>query len=182
MSFVALQRGGIYMRLVEPAWAEPLDGSYSLAAGGRWNPAGGFGVVYLVGSLTVARARVLFKLSGLPYGPEELAHDRAPDLVVTEIPEVEFVDLVTDDGLVAAGLAATYPRAEGGSIVRHDVCQPIGMSAWEAGWPGIACRSSVPGVATEDEELALFDRGISLSVLERSRFEDWFWGASAATK
>jgi len=50
-----LERGGTYLRVVDPAWADPLDASFSRRAGGRWNPPG-FAALYLCRDLETARA------------------------------------------------------------------------------------------------------------------------------
>ena len=56
----------------------------------------------------------------------------------------------------------------------HEVCQPVGQAAWEAGLPGIACRSAAPAAPRGGEELAWFDRGEPLTPLEVRRFLDWY--------
>jgi hypothetical protein len=62
--------------------------------------------------------------------------------------------------------------------VRYAACQPIGRSAFEAGRPGIACRSAATGASEADEELGVFDRVVatSLRMTGRQKFADWFWG------
>jgi RES domain-containing protein len=67
-----VRRGGPYLRVADPAWADPLDGRFAADRGGRWNPPESFPVVYLCGSIEVARANVYRRLAGQPYGPEDL--------------------------------------------------------------------------------------------------------------
>src|SRR5918994_949577 len=66
-----IRRGGSYNRLAEPSWADLLDTSHSLQYGGRWNPPGSFGVLYLNRDLRMARLQVQHKLIGHPYGVED---------------------------------------------------------------------------------------------------------------
>lgn len=165
------KRGGSYFRVADPEWAQPLDGSYSMVHGGRWNAPGSFAVVYLNQSVDVARANVLRLLEGQPYGPEDLHPDTAPLLVETAVPEDSFVDAVSAPGLTSLGLPPTYPRASTGTVVPHDICQPIGQAAWDAGHVGIACRSAV----AVGEELAWFQRSDRLRVNRRRTFDEWFW-------
>jgi len=168
-------RGGRYVRVAEARWADdPFNSSYALERGGRWNPPGSFGVVYLNDGEGTARRNVERLFEGLPYGPEDLDPNEAPVLVETDIPATDFVDALTDAGLTAAGLPATYPDDEEGRRVPHAVCQPIGQAAWDDNLPGVACRSAAPGTARDDEELAWFDRGRPLAETARWAFEDWF--------
>ena len=174
MTLLLVTRGGVYVRVADPDWGDPLSGEYAKERGGRWNAPGSFPVVYLNGDERVARANVLFRFAGLPYGPEDLEPSAAPVLVSTAVPEDEFIDVVTGAGCAAAGLPATYPTAADGGAVPHEVCQPVGQTAWEAGSPGIACRSAAPAAPPGGEELARFDRGERLMPLEIRRFADWF--------
>lgn len=84
------------------------------------------------------------------------------------------MDAVTDNGLKSLELPASYPLDAGGETVPHDACQPIGQRAWEAGEPGIACRSAAPAAPPSDEELAYFGRR-PLRPLATDRFSSWFW-------
>lgn len=176
MRFEKITRGGSYLRVADPSWKNPLDGSYARDHGGRWNSPGSFDVVYLCATLRVARAIVRQKLEGQPYGPEDLDPDEAPVLATAEIHRQSFVDLVTDKGCAAAGLSATYPRRKGQAIGWGE-CQPIGLEAWQQGESGIACRSAAPAMKNTDEELALFPRGESLEPTRRQTFPEWFWPA-----
>jgi hypothetical protein len=95
-------------------------------------------------------------------------------LVHTTIPEDDYVNAVTDAGLNAVGLPASYPLDGRGRIVPHRVCQPIGQRARSAGERGIACRSATPDAPPRGgEELAYFDRQ-PLTVDEFQPFADWF--------
>jgi len=167
-------RGGKYVRVADPGWKDPLSGAFARRAGGRWNPPGAFAVVYLNRDVRVARANVLARFSGLPYGPEDLEPSAAPVLVSTEVEPEGFADLISDAGCVAAGLPATYPDGAGGRPVTHDECRPVGRAVWRAGLPGIACRSAAPAAPADGEELAWFSRGRRLEIRGVRTFADWF--------
>jgi hypothetical protein len=174
-----IRRGGSYNRLAEPSWADPLDTSHSRERGGRWNPPGSFGVLYLNRDLRMARLQVQHKLSGHPYGVEDLDASEQHDLVDVDVAERNWLDCVTAAGLEAAGLPETYPRHRNGRPVRHSDCQPIGRAAFDDGGAGIACRSAVTGASSTDEELGVFDRDVDTSVEMTGRhpFAAWFWGS-----
>jgi len=167
-------RGGIFVRVADPGWDDPLSGSFAKVRGGRWNAPRAFPVVYLNGDVRVARANVLQRFAGLPYGPEDLEPSAGPVLVSTVVPEDAFVDVVSDAGCRAVGLPPTYPIDEDGTPVPHEACRPVGAGAWDAGLPGIACRSAAPAAPPGGEELAWFARGEPLTPLEVRRFLDWF--------
>ena len=173
-----VRRGGEYLRVADPAWRDPLDGNHAARTGGRWNPAGSFGCVYLCASLAVARANVYRKLRDQPYGPEDLDPATAPVLIAIRVPEARYADLVSARGLESAGLPTTYPRDSGGRRISWSRCQRVGLAAWEEDHPGLACRSAAPrapATGRDSEELAHFDRGRRLRVRSRRRFADWFW-------
>ena len=171
-----VRRGGAYLRVADPEWDNPLDGRYAAERGGRWNPPQSFPVVYLNRELATAQANVLRRYVGLPYGPELLDPAEAPVLIQTTVDAADYVDIVTDAGCVEADLPATYPHNPDGTVVGHDRCQPIGRRAWDAGEPGVACRSAALG-AHAGEELARFSLPgrPALQVDERFGFDAWFW-------
>jgi hypothetical protein len=169
-------RGGRHVRVADPAWRSPLDGSFAAEHGGRWNPPESFPVVYLCSGLEVARANVLRRFAGLPYSVLDLRPDRRPDLVETDVREHRAVDVVTDAGCRAAGLPRSYPRDPNGAEVGWDRCRPVGRAAWEQGEPSIACRSAATRAGDRGEELAWFvrSRADRLRVERRRAFDDWF--------
>jgi RES domain-containing protein len=173
--FRHLPRGGPYVRVADPDWRQPLDGSYAAERGGRWNPPASFPVGYLCSSVPVARANVLRRFDGLPYSVLDLLPDRRPILVETEVRDHRAVDVVTDAGARAAGLPTTYPRDADGNEVGWDRCQLVGRTAWDQGETSIACRSAAAPV-DEGEELAWFVRGRRdrLRVRRRRPFDEWF--------
>jgi hypothetical protein len=173
-----IRRGGAYNRLAEPSWTDPLDTSYSKQRGGRWNPPGSFGVLYLNRDLRMARLQVQHKLRGQPYGVGDLDEDEQHDLVGVEVVERGWLDCVTAPGLEAVSLPPTYPRHPNGRPVRHETCQLVGRAGFSDGRPGIACRSAAGGATPTDEELAVIDRDVNAAVriTGRQPFAEWFWG------
>ena len=170
-----LARGGPYLRVADPGWDDPLDGSYAALHGGRWNAPDSFPVVYLCRTTPVARANVFRLLTDQPYGPEDLEPATAPVLVTTEVPRARHVDAVTARGLASLGLPATYPLDLRRRTVDRERCQAIGQTAWDVGEHGIACRSAAANAPQRGEELAWFERGASLGVSSITPFEHWFW-------
>jgi RES domain-containing protein len=169
-----VRRGGVYVRVADPYWDDPLSGEFAMARGGRWNAPSAFPVVYLNAHEGVARANLLQRFARLPYGPEDLEPSAAPVLVSTIVPEDDFVDVVTDAGCAAVGLPVDYPTDVDGAPVPHERCRPVGQTAWDPGLPGIACRSAAPAAPPGAEELARFGRGDDLTPLAIRRFPDWF--------
>lgn len=170
----SLKRGGPFLRVADPDWDDPLSGDFARAQGGRWNPPGSFPVTYLCGTVGVARANVLRKLAGQPYGPEDLRADAGPVLVETRVPEDRYANAVTEAGLRSLGLPVSYPRARG-RVVPHSRCQPVGTASWDSGLAGVVARSAAPGAPPDGEELAHFGRGRRLRVRAVTTFDDWFW-------
>jgi RES domain len=171
-----VERGGTYVRVADPAWRNALDGSHAMRSGGRWNPSGSFPVVYLCGSVEVARAIVYARLVDQPYGPEDLDPGAAPVLISTRVATGRYADLLSPRGLDSAGLPRSYPRDGRGRRIGWSRCQPVGVAAFEDGHPGIACRSAAPTAPADSEELAWFQRGRRrLRVASRRRFDEWFW-------
>lgn len=178
----SVDRGGSYNRLVEPSWSDPLDTSYSKAKGGRWNAPGGFGVLYLSSTDHMARAQVDHKLVGTPFDIDDLDPTEQHDLIEVDVSVGEFLECVSDAGLQAAGLPASYPVDGSGMTVSHAVCQPVGACAYaESSLCGVACRSVARRAAADDEELCVFDRDVASLVRETGRrtFSDWYLGAPA---
>ena len=174
MTPLLVTRGGVYLRVADPAWDDPLSGEHARAQGGRWNAPGAFPVVYLNADERVARANVLHRFARLPHGPEDLEPSTAPALVGTVVPEDQFVDLVGEAGCAAVGLPATYPADADGAPVSRENCHPIGQAAWDAELPGVACRSAAPAAPPGGEELAWFARGAPLRPLQVRSFLDWY--------
>jgi hypothetical protein len=176
MRFRHVTRGGAYVRVADPAWLRPLDPRFAQERGGRWNPPGSFPVVYLCATRDVARAVVLRRFEGLPYGVIDLLPSRAPVLIETDVPEDRLVDVIDDAGCRAAALPTTYPLDGRGRPIPWTRTQPVGEAAWEQGERGIACRTAAMPRRERGEELAWFVRGSAdrLRATRRRAFEDWF--------
>jgi hypothetical protein len=172
-----VRRGGAFNRLAEPQWEDPLDTTFSKQQGGRWNVPGSYGVLYLNLTERMARIQVEHKLAGHPYGIEDLDPAEQHDLVEVDVAETDALDLVSDEGLSAAGLPVSYPVDDEGQPVTHAQCQPVGQAAYDEPLPAIACRSAATGAQKSDEELAVFDRNTDLvTAMARSPFADWYLG------
>jgi RES domain-containing protein len=160
--------------VADQGWRDPLSPEHARRRGARWNPPEGFGVVYLNDSVDLARAQLRHRLQPRGIRPEDLDPALGPILVHTRVPDADYVDAVTNEGLDELGLPVTYPIDERGTAVAHAVCQPIGQAAWDAGEAGIACRSAASSAPPGAEELAYFAR--RRLRLERSDpFVDWYW-------
>jgi RES domain len=172
-----VRRGGAYNRLAEPAWMDPLDTSYSKARGGRWNPPGAFGALYLNQDVRVARLRVQHALADHPYGIDDLDEAELHDLVELDVASRAWLNCIRDGGLKAAGLPVSYPRHRDGRPVEHPDCRPIGKAAFDDGLPGVACRSAAREATSADEELAVFARAgaAKVTMTRRRPFAEWFW-------
>ena len=163
--------GGLYYRVADPDWADPLDASFAAAPPGqRWNPPG-LECLYLNQNVATARANVARRFTGLPYGPEDLEPATAPLLLGVGIADGKAADAFTDAGLVSVGLPTSYPLDAAGGLIRHNVCQPVGRSVHDAGLDGIDCRSAA---SSRGRELAWFPRGAPASETSRLAFEHWW--------
>jgi RES domain len=147
-------------RVADPDWEDPLDGSYSMRFGQRWNAKGSFPVTYLNANEATARANadvMIRKLIGVGVEIEDLERAQLPVIVPCVVPERTVLDVLSDQGCLDLGLEVTYPHDPDGAIVPHLRCQPIGQQAWEEGLDGISCRSAAL-LTPDGQELAWFDR------------------------
>jgi hypothetical protein len=175
-----IKAAGRYVRVADPEWDNPLDGSYARDKGGRWNRPDSYPVVYLNGSLRTARLNCLHKYRYLPYGPEDLDEAEAPVLVATVVPDGEHADCLSDAGLKGWRLPITYPQHSDGRPVSWEECWSVGEAAHGARLDGVACRSAAEGTGPHDRELAYFERdnAPALEPVETVAFNDWFWAAA----
>lgn len=168
-------RGGTrYWRVIGQGWADPADTTYSKAYGGRWNPAGAFGVLYLNAGLDVARANARRYLVSHGLEVSDLAAGTGPELIVFAVEPSEVVDVVTDDGVAACGLPPEYPYN-----VDQQQCRTLGIHLYAAGETGVACRCAAecPGPGQYiGEELPLFDYqdGTLPGAGARLSFDTWY--------
>jgi len=172
VTFAHVTRGGLYYRVCDPTWANPADTSYAKRHGGRWNPPGEFGALYLNRTVDVAAAnarRSLYQQFGDAVTFDDLQPSMLPYLLHVAVDEHAFVDACSDRGLEALHLPASYPTG-----CEHDVCQTIGRAAKDAGEAGVAARSAA---RPNGEELAIFDSHLHLHHPgTREPFERWYLG------
>ena len=165
------------VRVVQRGWASPLDASHSLREGGRWNPPGGFGVLYTCCSEVVARAIAFERLERAGVVLSDLQPASRPQLI--EIGwKGSLVDVYSERGVAAGGLPASYPEG-----VDSDRTRPLG-AIWSASRrSGVLCRSaplsragvrSWPADHRPWGEVALFVANASMPRLLRCRRDlDW---------
>lgn len=179
MRFGRVARAGRYYRVGDPPWDDCCDTSFSKALGGRWNPPGAFGVLYLCRTLAVAAANARQNFAGEIHSLYDLKPEFRPvvmEFAIGGVPERTFVDAVTDEGLAAAGLPTTYPFS-GKAKVSYAACRQVGNVSYATAERGIACRSAAEATAGSwlGEELALFDRSTGIARSGRRRaFADWY--------
>lgn len=170
---IAVPDGHEWMRVTDPAWHDPVDSSYSVASGGRWNPPGTWAALYLNHDLDTARRQISRLLEGSPFLPGDLADD-AYDLVAVTLPDEQTaLDAVSDAGVAATGLPVTYPATATGERIAREDCWPVATRAHRAGLDGVWCRSAatLDGVGLE---LAWWPEGRSASWdRTRSPYGEW---------
>lgn len=167
----------MWWRVAQAHWGDPLSPEFSKKTGGRWNPPGGFPALYLNADKRTARCNARAFFGNGPYEPEDLRDEAAPVLVGCRLPSKQDVcDAFSEEGVLAAGLPATYPLDARGSVVDHSTCQDIGMQVRTEGKRGVHTRCARSSNA-EDRELAWFPataRSVARFV-ERLPFSAWFW-------
>jgi hypothetical protein len=182
MRFRHVTRDGRYYRVCDPHWDDCYDTSFSKSLGGRWNPPGAFGVLYLCRSLAVAAANARQNFVGEIHSLYDLKPQFRPLVVefsIARTPPRSFVDAVTETGLSAVGLPATYPFSSKAKV-SYSACRQVGVAAYADAELGIACRSAAEAtpISWPGEELALFDRGHAVARRGRRRaFADWYVSA-----
>ena len=168
---VTFTRGGRYYRVVDPSYLAPLDTSYAKVAGGRWNPPGEFGALYLCANPAVAAANARFQFAGRAIKLFDLLPAAQPDLVTADVPNLEVADVVTATGIRTVGLPTTYPYG-----VPWPPCHAIARAAYADRVAGVAARSNAEATPTSSvgEELALFDTVTGVAQVSREAFALWY--------
>lgn len=148
----------LWVRVCRPGWDDPFDPGFAQTRGGRWNPPGSWPTLYLSHDVATARLQVAHLLEGSPVEPDDLTDD-AFDLVAARLPRGQTAaDLVTAEGVAAAGLPPTYPETAGGVRVAHRTCWPVAEAAHSMELDGVECRSAASASGT-GHELAWWPRG-----------------------
>ncbi len=152
---VRLPDGRVWLRVADPAWLDPLDGTFAGLRGGRWNAPGSGAVLYLNGDVATARLQIDRMLAGSPVTVDDL-DDAAFVLAFPVLPRTQVcADAVSGAGLKSLGLPESYPLDATGSEVPTAGCQPIGAAVRERRLRGIWCRSACTGDG-RGRELAWF--------------------------
>jgi hypothetical protein len=170
LSMPTVPIAGVYYRVADPDWANPLDSSFAAGTGQRWNPPG-LPCLYLNRDEATARANVRRLYAGLPYGTEDLDPATGPLLLDVSLPDGVVADAFTDDGLLELGLPATYPMGVNGDLIPHAVCRPVGQTVFDAGLDGVDSRSAAAG---GNRELAWFPRDSLATEHARRAFNEWW--------
>ena len=167
-----------WWRIAERAWDDPLDPDYVGRRGGRWNPPNSYPTLYLNEDRVTARLNLRNFIARWPYEPEDLREDTGPVLVGAQLPRGQVVcDAHSRRGIEAAGLPATYPLDDGGDLIPHGKCRPIGARAKLAGLRGVRarCAQSRDGAGRELAWFPATTRSQARRV-QALTFENWYWG------
>jgi RES domain-containing protein len=172
MPFRYVRRHGTYYRVCKADWAACSDTSYAKQFGGRWTPPEEFGALYLCATIEVAAAVARTHHVGRAIPLFSLRPSRRPQLQSFTVTASQFVDVVTNEGVAATGLPATFPFG-----VDHKTCWPIARQAYSLGERAIASRAAAE--CGPDfwlgEELAVFDNGPMPRAAGRRRpFSQWY--------
>jgi hypothetical protein len=165
------ERVGSYSRVCKPEWTNCADVSYSKTYGGRWNPPGEFGALYLNATIGVAAAQARHQHVGRAIGLFDLRPSRRPQLATFDVPKAVVVDAVTTAGIAALGLPKDAPIG-----VPHEDCWPSSRAAYNRGLAGIAYLSAAEARVESfvGEEMAYFDSQAPLVVKALQPFADWY--------
>jgi RES domain-containing protein len=168
-----ITRNGTYYRVFEAGWEDCADTSFSKLHGGRWNPPGEFGALYLNHTLGVARANARTLYAGTFYRPEDLTDEAELQLQEFLVPKETVLDCISENGVTACGFAPTYPFG----YDDHAPCQGIARDEYAHKSNGVAtrCASECTETSFVGEELALFDRVAGNATKgQLFRFVEWY--------
>ena len=150
----------LWLRVCRPSWEDPLDPTFAGERGGRWTPPGSWPTLYVSRDLATARLQVARLLEGTSVSPDDLTDD-AFELVAARLPRRQVAaDMVTAEGVAAAGLPSTYPDDGSGERVGHEICRRVAVEAHDAGLDGVECRSAA-SLTGAGRELAWWPGGRS---------------------
>ncbi|MEX2627401.1 MAG: RES family NAD+ phosphorylase [Ilumatobacteraceae bacterium] len=133
----------VWLRIVRPYYRHPFDPSHAQRRGGRWNPPDSWPTLYLNEDMATVHAQVRHMFVGRGIDPDDLDDDAPIHLAAATLPQRQrVVDVLSDAGVAAVGLPATYPLDATGHPVDQSATRAIGVRAHEAGHRGVWCRSA----------------------------------------
>lgn len=140
---VVLPHDHVWLRLVKPHYDDPFGTRHAQRRGGRWNPPASWPTLYVNEDMSSVHAQLRRLFLGRGIEPDDL-DDGAPVLLAAAtLPARQHVaDIVSDGGVVAAGLPGTYPLDHRRREVAHDVTREVGEQANASGLRGVWCRSA----------------------------------------
>ncbi len=140
---VLLPSGHVWLRLTRPHYGDPFDPSCAQRRGGRWNPPRSWPTLYLNEDMVTVHAQVAHMFTGRGIEPDDLDDDAPIMLAAATLPRAQrAADVVSDEGVAAAGLPASYPVDDDGLTVSHETTQIVGTTVHEKGLRGVWCRSA----------------------------------------
>ena len=145
----------VWLRVADPAWDDQLDPSHAAGEGGRWNSPGSHPTLYTSADIRSALLQIERMLDGQPARIDDLGPDAYLLVALTLPARQDAADAVSDEGLEALGLPASYPVDPKGAPVRLERCQPVGAAVRARGVRGVWGRSACT-VDGRGRELAWF--------------------------
>jgi RES domain-containing protein len=167
---------GTLYRCIPHSSQTPLSTQFAFLAGGRWNSAGSFAVLYTCASVQVARSFVDSKarMYGIPW--DDRSEEDQPDLLVLNT-NATLADVATATGLATYGLPDTYPAGYPESS--YPTTQAIGQTIFNTAAAGLVTRSATlntwVGQMALWAEVAIFtDHSPSPQVTDRIAYAEWY--------
>lgn len=158
--------GPVY-RYIPHSGDNPLDGTYSMKEGKRWNAKGSFPVVYTNCSLEVAIANLWHQFEGEAGDPWDVAEEKQADLYEIPLSQPGLVDIVSPEGIAGVGLPPAYPAG-----VRWSATQRLGSRLHAERRPGVWCSSAADPAG---QEVALFTNFSEPATPRRPPKRLWEW-------
>ncbi len=147
---------------------------FSKRIGGRWNPPGEFGALYLNATIAVAAANARVLYAGSFYRPEDLQGEAELCLQEFSIPKTTLLDCLSPQGVAGCGFPESFPFESA-----YRPSQAIARDEYAVGRAGVStrCASESASKSFVGEELVLFDNVADMAKKgRRRRFDDWYPG------